>query len=133
MARCAASSRGRTFGNSAGSADRHSSGGGRGRLDDVDCVILSRGRNFPAGGGDWHEVSQLGLGSLRWGYHATAGRSFMGRLAMVGTLVSRPFDWNFVGTAWMGERHVGVRSAKSPHNECGPAPRRLNGIEVCKT
>jgi hypothetical protein len=33
----------------------------------------------------------------------------------------------------MGERHVGVRSAKSPHNECGPAPRRLNGIEVCKS
>src|SRR6266436_904658 len=133
MAWGAASSRGRAFGNSAGSADRHSSGGGRNRLDDVDCVILSRGRHFPAGGGDSHEVSQLGLGSLRRLYHATTGHSFMGRLAVVGIVVPRPFDWNFTGPAWMGERDVGVRSAKPLHYESGAAPRGLNGSETCKT
>src|SRR5712691_417498 len=130
MAWGAASSRGRAFGNSAGSADRHSSGGGRARLDDVDCVILSRGRHFPAGGGDSHEVSELGLGSLRRLYHATTGHSFMVRLAVVGIVVPRPFDWNFTGTAWMGERDVGVRSATSPNYDWRPAPRSLNGIEA---
>src|SRR5258707_12842384 len=108
MARRAPSSRGRTLGNSAGPADCHSSGSGRARLDDVDCVLLSRRRDFPAGGGDSYEVSKLGLGSFRRGYHATAGHSFMGRLAVVGTVVSRPFDWNFTDPARMGARDAGV-------------------------
>jgi hypothetical protein len=48
-------------------------------------------------------------------------------------VVSRPFDWNFTGPAWMGERDVGVRSARSPNYDWGPAPRGLNGIAPCKT
>ena len=57
----------------------------------------------------------------------------MGRLAVVGTVVSRSFDWDFTGLAWMGARDVGVRSAKPLHYESGAAPRGLNGIEACKT
>src|ERR1700733_4692589 len=68
-------------------ADRDSSRRRRSGMDAAFCIVFHSYRVVQAGGGDPPQVSELGLGCLRWYGYAIAWRDALDRLAGVRTLV----------------------------------------------
>src|SRR5882724_11843738 len=87
----------------------HSSGRWGTRMDATLCVVFYGHRDFPDDCCDQIEVSQLGLGCLRWHDHAAARYFALGRLALVGILVPGIVRWNLVNVTRLVLCDAGVR------------------------